>query len=299
MRHKTLKNIRKILFGLGTILGVTKKGYFIPYRYAGDTPDLATSNPIIDDFFCDHMDGFHALAEEIEAWAPELSKLGSEKPPAPRWTQDWFTGLDAAAAYALVRRFKPRQILEIGSGHSTRFLVQAVADGGLDCRISCIDPAPRASISGLPVTFHRKILQDCTPQELPDLAAGDILFIDSSHIAMPGTDVDLLFSTVIPALNKGVYIHIHDITLPDPYPRQWAWRAYNEHQVVAAMMAGGGFKPVFSSHFYRTRAGDRLAGGVLEGLDIPPGALETSLWLVKESGPLAKGSRGSECMSAK
>ena len=52
-----------------------------------------------------------------------------------------------------------------------------------------------------------------------ELGAGDILFIDSSHIAMPGTDVDRLFLDVLPRLPSGVLVHVHDILLPDAYPR--------------------------------------------------------------------------------
>ena len=48
----------------------------------------------------------------------------------------------------MVRSLRPRRIVEVGSGHSTRFLARAVADGGLDTRITAIDPRPRASIRG-------------------------------------------------------------------------------------------------------------------------------------------------------
>ena len=35
---------------------------------------------------------------------------------------------------------------------------------------------------------------------------------------MPGSDVDLLLNAVLPRLQPGVLIHLHDIFLPDPYP---------------------------------------------------------------------------------
>ena len=66
----------------------------------------------------------------------------------PRFTQDWFPRLDAAAAYAMVRRARPSRLVEIGAGHSTRFMAQAVADGGLATQIVCIDPRPRIAIEG-------------------------------------------------------------------------------------------------------------------------------------------------------
>src|SRR5262245_7969040 len=93
------------------------------------------------------------LLKSIEAYAAALEALGSEPPPAPRWNQDWFPRLDAAAAYAMVRETKPQKIVEVGSGHSTRFMARAVADGKLATRITCIDPEPRATIRGLEVEW--------------------------------------------------------------------------------------------------------------------------------------------------
>jgi len=80
----------------------------------------------------------------IEDLAPELEAIGADRPPQPRWDQDWFPRLDAAAAYAIVRKTQPRRIVEVGSGHSTRFLARAVADGKLETEITAIDPQPRA-----------------------------------------------------------------------------------------------------------------------------------------------------------
>src|SRR5262245_31183128 len=85
------------------------------------------------------------LLSLIEGHARELEAIGPDAPPAPRWNQDWFPRLDAAAAYAMVRALRPKRIVEVGSGHSTRFLARAVADGGLDTRITAIDPEPRAT----------------------------------------------------------------------------------------------------------------------------------------------------------
>ena len=87
------------------------------------------------------------------------------------------------------------------------------------------------------------------PAVFEALAAGDILFIDSSHIAMPGTDVDRLFLDVLPRLAGGTLVHIHDITLPYAYPKIWDWRGYNEQLLAGALLQGGGYELVFASHF--------------------------------------------------
>ena len=130
-------------------------------------------------------------------------------------------------------------------------------------------------------------MQEAGTEPYRDLAEGDILFIDSSHIAMPGTDVDFLVNQVLPCLPPGVLVHIHDICLPDPYPEEWGWRGYNEQQVVAPLLTGGGFRPVFSSHYVATRMQAALAAGVVGQLPLRKGTPETSLWLEKISPPLA------------
>jgi len=214
------------------------------------------------------------LLDEIERLAPDLERIGSEPPPAPRWNQDWFPRLDAAAAYAMVRTLKPKRIIEVGSGHSTRFLARAVSDGGLDTRIVAIDPEPRASIEGLKVRWLKQPAQATATALFVGLGEGDILFIDSSHQLKPGSDVEFLLQRALPCLAKGVRVHFHDIFLPDPYPRSWAWRRYNEQEAVRALI-GNGYAMEFSSHQHLERK------GVLERLPLNEGAIESSLWLCK------------------
>ena len=215
------------------------------------------------------------VLEWIEDCAARLEAIGEDRPPQPRWNQDWFPRLDAAAAYAIVRKTKPRRIVEVGSGHSTRFLARAVADGALGTRITCIDPEPRATIAGLPVELLRAPVQS-TPLERFALEAGDILFIDSSHQVRPGSDLEFLLGRVLPGLPGGVRVHFHDIFLPDPYPEMWAWRRYNEQEAVAHLLDDG-YALEFSSH----QAKKAPLDGVLARLPLPPGALESSFWLCK------------------
>lgn len=209
----------------------------------------------------------------LEHYAADLEAIGAGAPPAPRWTQDWFPRLDAAAAYAIVRSTRPGRIVEVGSGHSTRFLARAVADGALPTRITSIDPAPRATLKGLPVEWIARPVQEAT---MPSLEEGDILFIDSSHQVKPGSDVEHLFRDVLPRLPAGVRVHFHDIFLPDAYPQSWNWRRYNEQEAVAGLLADG-YAQEFSSH----QALKQGLPGVLRRLPLVDGAIESSLWLRK------------------
>jgi len=109
--------------GLGTVLGGQARGVFIPMRHGAsverDPPAvypeieavLARAEPSIDGVL-EALDGLHETL---------LAFDGREPPPAPRRGQLWFPGLDGAAAYALVRRYRPARVVEVGSGHSTRF----------------------------------------------------------------------------------------------------------------------------------------------------------------------------------
>ncbi len=272
--------LRRLGFGLSTLLGGKARGWFLPYRYAGDSP-APPLYPEIEAVFRRAGPAFADIFDRIDAHEAPLRSMGGEPPPAPRWTQDWFPRLDAAAAYTLVRDLRPRRIVEIGSGHSTRFLARAVADGRLSTEIVAVDPAPRAAIAGLPVTYRRSTLQAALTEAplLFDFGPDDMLFVDSSHLLMPGSDVDLLLNRLVPRLPAGAVLHIHDVFLPDSYPAAWAWRGYNEQNAVAPLLACGAFEPLFASRWAATRMAPRLTRSFVSRLPLPAGAWETSLWL--------------------
>ncbi|TDR90033.1 class I SAM-dependent methyltransferase [Enterovirga rhinocerotis] len=267
---------RRLAFGLSTLLGGTPLGFFIPYRHAASAQPAGY--PALDALFEAASPAFEAVLAAIETHAGDLDAIREGAGPA-RFDQDWFPRLDAAAAYAIVRREQPRRIVEIGSGHSTRFLASAVRDGGLATEIIAIDPAPRADLSGLGVRHERRLLAEADPLLAEGFGAGDVLFVDSSHIAMPGTDVDRIVGDVLPRLAPGALLHWHDILLPDPYPQDWVWRGYNESIPVAALLGSGGYDLVFASHWVATRRSERMGTGLLGRLPFPAGARETSLWL--------------------
>ena len=98
---------------------------------------------------------------------------------------------------------------------------------------------------------------------------------------MPGSDVDWLLGHVLPSLPAGVLLCVHDIFLPDPYPAPWRWRAYNEQGMLAAMLAGGGWRPLWASHYAARHMAGRVAGSIAGALPLPEGAAESALWLEK------------------
>ena len=275
---------RRLQLGLPTLLGLARKGYFIPYRYADSIPESAAREgyPWVATLFSNAEPEFLKLLEDTDRVADIAARFSGATPPSPRWQQSWFPRLDGLAAYAMVARYKPAQIVEVGSGHSTRFIAAAVRDLTLATRITAIDPAPRADIASLPdITIHRATVQSVDRAVFSDLGPGDFLMIDSSHIHMPGSDVDILIGRALPTLPKGVFVQIHDILLPDAYPAQWDWRGYNEVAPVLGLLAGAGFRPVWSSRWIATRRADLLATVPLSDIPLEDGAVETALWLEK------------------
>ena len=281
-----MSRFRRYWFAFLTALGI-QRGIFIPYRYA---KYLCTSHYTgFAQWFSTYEPSFLQLFKTIESsYTNELLAIRkTAPPPEPRWQQDWFTGLDGVISYGLVRLLKPKRIIEIGCGHSTRFLCKAIQDEQSPIQLIAIDPHPRASLRHLPITFLSHRLQDVPIDQFLVLRKGDIIFVDSSHIALPGSELDTLFSHIMLQLSVGVYLHFHDIFLPHDYPAAWKWRNYNEQQVVAAALSGGGFQPIFSSRYLRTHCQEWcMQSTLLNALPFPPHMLESSLWLRKTASPL-------------
>jgi Methyltransferase domain len=267
---------RRLAMGLATLFGRTR-GFFIPHRYAAMVEPCAY--PELEVYFAACVPAFEPVLADIESCGGRLLRLRGPA-PQPRFDQGWFPRLDAAAAYAMVCRTRPALIVEVGSGHSTRFLARAIADAALETELVCIDPAPRAPLRGLPVRWIEEVVQRAPETCFARLQKGDLLFIDSSHVLMPGTDVDWLLNRILPGLAAGVLVHFHDVLLPDPYPPAWAWRGYNEQQALAPLLHGGAYECLFASHYVATRLKGRLERGVLAQLP-RPAAPESSLWVAK------------------
>ena len=277
-------NARALRLGLTTVLGLARRGFFIPHRYAGRLPRPGANTPYepVRRRFAECEAAFRDTLSLVESFGDDVRGIGAGPSPAPRWEQDWFPRLDAAVLYALLRHERPSRVVEVGSGHSTRFIARAVSDGAFPCAVTAVDPSPRAAPSGLDVELLTTTVQEAGTGPFDALRTGDFLVIDSSHVLMPGSDVDTVLNRVLPALPEGVWVHFHDVFLPDDYPAEWGWRGYNEQTAVAQLVFGG-YEPVFSSRYVTTAMPAALDASVARRLPIPPGAFESSLWLRKTS----------------
>ena len=154
-----------------------------------------------------------------------------------------FGWLDSRVLFAFLNEWRPRRMIEVGSGYSSLLVADVnrrFLGNALD--FTCIEPYPREflkqRIEGITRVIETKV-QDVDPAEFERLDAGDVLFIDSSHVAKTGSDVNHLVFEIFPRLRRGVRIHIHDIFLPAEYPKDWVLgenRSWNEQYVIRALL---------------------------------------------------------------
>jgi hypothetical protein len=155
----------------------------------------------------------------------------------------------------MVRNFKPRLVIEVGSGFSSLVLGDAVAKNGRAALI-CVEPFPREFLrKGFPglQTLTEKNVQDIELEFFLQLQSGDILFIDSSHTVKIGGDVNYLFLEVLPRLNPGVIVHVHDIFLPFEYRRDWVlneFRFWTEQYLLHAFLTFNSAFEVLLANYY-------------------------------------------------
>ncbi|MGI8754674.1 MAG: class I SAM-dependent methyltransferase [Acidimicrobiales bacterium] len=152
--------------------------------------------------------------------------------------------IEAQMLHAWIRTKAPGRIFEIGSGSSTQISSHAVAmnvaEGRPATQITAVDPYMNAHVADLPHVTVRKVGGlDLTSADL-DIGAGDLLFIDSTHVVKTGSEVLHLYLELLPRLAAGVTVHIHDIYLPylfSPtiYDSQFDWQ---ETTLVAALLVG-------------------------------------------------------------
>ena len=176
------------------------------------------------------------------------SAAGRYSPDNPQ-----FGWLDAKTLFVLLRAWRPARVIEVGSGHSSLLMADVNKRflGG-SMHITCIEPYPEPFLQRADCGIDRLVqarVQDVPLEEFDALAAGDVLFIDSSHVSKAGSDVNHLFFEVLPRLASGVRIHIHDVFLPFEYPRSWLLeqgRSWNEQYLLQALLM---YNPVFGIVF--------------------------------------------------
>jgi Methyltransferase domain len=153
---------------------------------------------------------------------------------------------DALAWYGLLRIWRPNRVIEVGSGWSSAVLLDAI-DATPDWtpeEIAFVEPYPDR-LHELVREQDDAVLFQSTVQDVPrelfaTLEAGDVLFIDSTHVSRVGSDVNHLLLDIVPTLAPGVRVHVHDIGYPFQYPKEWVYggRAWTEAYLLRALLTG-------------------------------------------------------------
>lgn len=166
-----------------------------------------------------------ALWNEVAAaFLPEFETLPSYETLKKEGYGEGYTPLDAMTLYFLLRFHRPRRYVEVGAGVSTYYASCAALHNSAEGRpmaITCIEPYPHPKLRSMAaITLLEKEVQEVNRSLFEALEAGDVLFIDSTHSLKIDGDVAYLFLEILPRLNKGVLVHVHDIPFPfnTPFP---------------------------------------------------------------------------------
>ena len=219
-----------------------------------------------------NLDAMKTLLERL------VREFGDEHQALPPYEENkklglgpGFTIIDAMTLYFMVRDLKPKRYFEIGSGFSTYYAWMATQknrEEGAETDFRVVDPFPREKmkkLEGVSVTVAPA--QEVPTDFFSQLQAGDVLFIDTTHVLKLGGEVAHLFLEVVPRLNPGVVVHVHDIHFPYnvPYPaEQYVFRAkwpsyWTEAMLLQAFLAfNSAFEIYYSAPLLRYHAEDFL-----------------------------------------
>jgi predicted O-methyltransferase YrrM len=203
-----------------------------------------------------------------------------------RLNNAYFCHADAYWLYAMMREFRPKRIIEVGSGFSSAIMLD-VNEHFLDneAQLTFIEPCPERLYSLLRGEdtrhrIYRDIVQNMPVEIFSTLQAGDFLFIDSSHVAKIGSDVLYLLKNILPSLKKNVFVHFHDIFYPFEYPKAWlekVW-AWNECYMLNAFLQ---YNTAFAIRLFGHFLGSEHAEILNKATPICLKNIGGSLWLEK------------------
>lgn len=184
-----------------------------------------------------------SLCEQISQFAPEINHLPEDifNPEKNRS----FLDMDLEFLYCMILFVKPKRYIEIGAGFTSLIAIQALQRNrgeGFQCHHTIIEPYPVSYFLESfkkADRFFKKPVQEISADLFKDLSVNDILFIDTSHVAKYGSDVNYLYFHLVPLVGHGSYIHMHDIFIPMDYCAGWIFdhdKYWNEQYIVMAFL---------------------------------------------------------------
>jgi hypothetical protein len=282
--HRRLRQgyliLRRLLARLGLQLVVASYDSPIPDITSLDPGFFERPNPMRGIAF-DVERQLEFLEGELADYCREFDPPRSAADAGPHrfhLSNGTYERVDAELLYAMVSRFRPRRVLELGSGYSTMIIREALErDGGADSALTLrtYDPYPSRLISpGWPVT--PLAVQDIADDVFQELESGDILFVDTSHTVKLGGDVNRIVLDLLPILAPGVIVHFHDIFLPYPYSRAHLEDAHfwtEQYLLQAFLTENQSWEVLLAAYGLARAAPERLAVSIPSfGPGVNPGA---------------------------
>jgi len=184
----------------------------------------------------------------------------------PFFNNKMFPAADSQILYNMIRHYKPKKIIEIGSGESTKFAKLAIDANEKETNVKtdhiCIEPFENLWLEKLGVEVIRKNVETLDVSFFKKLSKNDFLFIDSSHVIRTQGDVVFEYLEIIPRLNNGVIVHCHDIFIPREYPIEWIEihkRFWNEQYLLQAVLTNvERYKILLSINYLSNHHNDNL-----------------------------------------
>lgn len=273
-----------------------------PGHYYSPLPDIdevRRTHAAVADRSRRHVPGIdlHAAAQRdlVRAFAAYQNDL-----PFPRQARDgcryhldnpFFAFGDGVVLWSMLAHFRPQRVVEIGSGYSSAAMLDAADALQLATSFTFVDPYPQRLLSLLGAADRQRCnvveraVQTVDTGIFDNLTAGDLLFIDSSHVAKFGSDLNYLLAEVMPALCPGVLVHVHDVCWPFEYPLHWFedGRAWNEAYMMRAFLQfNDAFEILLFNDYLAAQHADLLAECLPLMLERPASPLtlgNSSLWL--------------------
>jgi hypothetical protein len=264
---------------------LTRHHFYSPIPVIGELPVSLWDGP-------SEMLGLDLRVEDALALltGPLLAYLSEFRPPleptvpASFWLRNgYYESPDADTLYAMLRYLKPGRVYEFGSGASSHVIHMAAlanAQDGAPLEHTIFDPFPYQTCALGPVPgaiVHAVRAEDADVAKFDALQAGDILFIDTSHTVRTGGDVTHIFLNILPRMDVGVTIHVHDIFLPYEYPKEWVVdlrRAWAEQYLLQAFLAFNDDFEVVMPNYALARAAPETLARVIPSFSartVPPG----------------------------
>lgn len=221
----------------------------------------------------------------------ELNKFPLEKSEELTFFyNNWAYGSgDAEYLYNIVRYFKPKRIIEIGSGFSTFMVQNAISQNKIDdanhqCNHICIEPYEYPGLEKLGVEVVRERVETTDKSFFQTLDHNDILFIDSSHIIRPQGDVLFEYLEILPILKSGVIVHIHDIFIPKDYLNEWVYDhiLWNEQYLLEAFLTFNEKYKIIGSLNYLAHNYNKEFSDKCPIFAKQPGREPGAFWMVKK-----------------